>query len=257
MNDTRPTHLDLFSGIGGFSIAFEAAGFRTVGFAEIEPYPSAVLKKHWHGIPNAGDVRNVTEGGFGGVDIITGGFPCQPFSFAGDRRGDSDERFLWPELVRICGELLPPFAFFENVPGLLCIDQGRTFNRVLSDLCSLGYDCLWNCVPACAVGANHIRDRVWILAYSVQGWERRQSRKGEAQTNARNSNGVRGLQPQGRLEHKWGRISDPTWWSAEPFTPRVDDGVSNGAHRRDALGNAIVPQVAFIFAQAIYKQLRP
>ncbi len=160
-------HLDLFSGIGGFSLAFERHGFETVGFSEIDPYASAVLKKHWPEVKNYGDIRNITRATVKeDITIITGGFPCQPFSVAGARGGDSDERFLWPELLRVVSELRPAFALFENVPGLLSIDGGRTFNRILSDIVSIGYDCLWNLVPACAAGANHRRDRLWIIAYS-------------------------------------------------------------------------------------------
>ncbi len=169
-----PTHLDLFSGIGGFSLAAERCGFRTIGFSEIDPYASAVFRKHWPNVPNYGDIRKIVGGGMR-VDLITGGFPCQPFSVAGERRGDSDERFLWPEIVRVMRELRPTFSLFENVSGLLTIDGGRTFNRILSDLVSVGYDCIWNLVPASAVGANHQRDRLWLIAYSNSARVRKQS----------------------------------------------------------------------------------
>jgi DNA (cytosine-5)-methyltransferase 1 len=178
-----PTHLDLFSGIGGFSIAAERCGFQTIGFSELDPYASAVLKCHWPTVHNYGDIRNIVGGGMH-VDLLTGGFPCQPFSVAGKKRGDSDERFLWPELLRVLGEVRPTFALFENVPGLLSIDGGRTFNRILSDISSLGYDCLWNLVPACAVGANHQRDRLWIVAYSHASRQRRNERENKTQANA-------------------------------------------------------------------------
>jgi DNA (cytosine-5)-methyltransferase 1 len=128
------------------------------------------LPKSYEGIGQASQTSETSETSQGGgmhVDLITGGFPCQPFSVAGERRGDSDERFLWPEIVRVMREIRPRIALFENVPGLLTIDRGRTFNRICSDLISLGYDCLGNRVPACAVGANHRRDRLWIIAIST------------------------------------------------------------------------------------------
>lgn len=160
------THLDLFSGIGGFKLAAQWAGYETVGFSEICPYASKILKQHWPHIKNYGDVKNIKGSEIGEIDLITGGFPCQPFSVAGKKLGDSDARHLWPELARILSELRPRFALFENVPGLLSISGGRVFNGILSDLSSIGYDCIWNLVPACAVGANHQRDRIWIVAVS-------------------------------------------------------------------------------------------
>jgi DNA (cytosine-5)-methyltransferase 1 len=159
------THLDLFSGIGGFSLAAESVGFKTIGFSEIDPYASSILKKHWPGVPNFGDIRNITGGGIGHVTIITGGFPCQPFSVAGKKLGDTDSRHLWPELCRIVSEVRPKWCLFENVPGLLSNDAGRIFGNVLRDLAQIGYDAIWNCVPASSVGANHQRDRVWIVAH--------------------------------------------------------------------------------------------
>ena len=171
MNETKPTHLDLFSGIGGFSLAAERCGFRTIGFSEIDPYASAVLKKHWPDVPNYGDIRNIPcEELRGTIALLTGGFPCQPFSVAGSKRGDRDERHLWPLLAEIIGKVRPRFCLLENVSGLLSISNGRVFGAILGDLASLGYDALWNCVPASAVGANHQRDRVWIVAYNAEGF---------------------------------------------------------------------------------------
>lgn len=245
MNE-KPTHLDLFSGIGGFSIAAEKHGFKTIGFSEINPYSSKILKNHWPTIQNFGDIRNITKGGkFSGliesVDLITGGFPCQPFSNAGERRGDSDERFLWPELLRVISEIRPRFAILENVPGLLTIDGGRTFNRILSDICSIGYDCIWNLVPACAIGANHERDRLWIVLS--------------------NSNSIRWY-ANNIQERKYPKISSE--WAFKLFSLplqlqsssrdiRGNDGLSDelDEDRVKALGNSIVPQVAEIFIKEI------
>jgi len=160
--------LDLFSGIGGFSLGLErTGGFETVAFCEIEDYPRRVLAKHWPGVPIYDDVRTLTADALErdgiAVDVICGGFPCQDISFAGKRAGLQGQRSgLWSEYARLIGELRPRFVIVENVPGLLNLGMGT----VLGDLSALGYDATWDCIPAAAVGAPHRRDRVWIVAYS-------------------------------------------------------------------------------------------
>ena len=160
--------LSLFSGIGGFDIGLERAGMRTVAFCEFEPYCQAVLKRHWPEVPIYDDVRTLSadtlrRDGVWPIDVIAGGFPCQDLSYAGKRAGIEGERSgLWSEFARLIGEVLPRFAIMENVPGLLSSGHGR----VLGDLAALGYDAVWDCVPASAVGAPHRRDRVWIVAHA-------------------------------------------------------------------------------------------
>jgi DNA (cytosine-5)-methyltransferase 1 len=191
----------LFSGIGGFDLGLERAGMRVIWQSEIDPYASAVLRKHWPTVPNLGDVRGITAAsvadatgcgplesvdtdqrgtGMGKVestrdssgptDLICGGFPCQDISNAGKRAGIDGERSgLWSEFARIIGELRPRYVIVENVAALL----GRGIERVLGDLAALGFDAEWHCIPASAVGAPHRRDRVWIVAYAVSnGCER-------------------------------------------------------------------------------------
>lgn len=158
--------LDLFSGIGGFSLGLERAGMRTVAFCEIEPFCRRVLAKHWPGVPIYDDVRSLTVDRLraDGIapDVICGGFPCQDISIAGKAAGiDGSRSGLWSEYARIVGELRPRYVIVENVAALL----GRGLDRVLRDLAALGYDAEWHCIPACAVGAPHIRDRIWIVAY--------------------------------------------------------------------------------------------
>lgn len=175
MNDRKLRVLDLFSGIGGFSLGLErAGGFETVAFCEIEPYCRRVLAKHWPGVKQYDDVRTLTADTLArdgiAVDIICGGFPCQDISFAGKGEGLAGERSgLWSEIVRLVGEIRPRFLIVENVSALL--DRG--FGDVLGDLAALGYDAEWHCIPASAVGAVHARDRIWIVAnperHSVQG----------------------------------------------------------------------------------------
>ena len=159
--------LDLFSGIGGFSLGLErTGGFETVAFCEIEEFPRRVLAKHWPEVPCYDDVRTLTADRLAAdrisVDVICGGFPCQDISLAGSGGGlDAERSGLWSEIARLTGELRPHFVFVENVSALL----GNGMGRVLGDLASLGYDAEWHCIQASRLGAPHDRDRVWIIAY--------------------------------------------------------------------------------------------
>jgi len=162
MNHERtPTHLDLFSGIGGFSLASQWAGFRTVAFAELDPEASLVLREWWPGVPNLRDIRRINCRRFlrthGPVDLLTGGVPCQPASLLGKRLGSADARWLWPDTLRLVGELRPRFCVFENPTAILSLESGRAFSGILGGLAALGYDVLWGVIPAAAVGAGHLR----------------------------------------------------------------------------------------------------
>jgi DNA (cytosine-5)-methyltransferase 1 len=156
--------LDLFSGIGGFSIGLERTGrFETVAFCEYEDFPRRVLAKHWPDVPCFPDVRELRGLDIDGpVDVICGGYPCQPFSTAGKRGGEKDDRHLWPEFMRLVAELRPTWVIGENVAGHISMG----LDDVLSDLENAGYTCRSFVIPACAVGASHRRDRVWTLAHS-------------------------------------------------------------------------------------------
>ena len=156
------THLDLFSGIGGFALAAKWNGYRTVGFCDNEPYAQAVLKKHWPEVPIHKDIREVRGELYAGVTLLTGGFPCQPFSVAGKQRGKDDNRYLWPEMLRVIQEARPTWIIGENVAGIvnLALDQ------VCVDLEGQGYEVEPIIIPACAVDAPHRRDRVWIVGHS-------------------------------------------------------------------------------------------
>lgn len=207
--------LDLFSGIGGFSLGLERAGMQTVAFCEIEPYCRAVLAKHWPGVPVFHDVRTVgaqSLAGVGAVDVICGGFPCQDISLAGRGAGIDGERSgLWSEYARIIGEVRPRYIIVENVAALL----NRGMERVLGDLAALGFDAEWHCIPASAVGAPHRRDRVWIVAYAenIRRAERGASADAEqgsaaAQPITRGS-GSRGANaPDANSESEYGRAVD-------------------------------------------------
>ena len=155
--------LDLFSGIGGFSLGLERAGFKTVGFCEVDDYCRRVLSQHWPGVPIHKDIRELDGHQYRGtVDVVCGGFPCQPYSVAGEQRGAADDRALWPEMLRVIREVQPSFVIGENVAGIINME----LDTVLSDLEALGYACGAFVIPACAVDAWHRRDRVWILGHS-------------------------------------------------------------------------------------------
>lgn len=235
--------LDLFSGIGGFSLGLERAGMRTVAFCEIEPFPRAVLAKHWPHVPCYDDVRTLSAGRLAAdginVDVICGGFPCQDISSAGRGAGLAGERSgLWSEYARLVGELRPRYVIVENVAALL----GRGLYRVLGDLAALGYDAEWHCIPASAIGAPHRRDRVWIVAYAIS---ERQPRPGSSWDA---SNPAPLIQREA-IDAFHGGLGNV--WRSEPLLGRVAHGVPRRVERLTALGNAVVSQIPEIIGRAI------
>jgi len=162
------SHLDLFSGIGGFSLGLESAGLvKTVAFCDYEKFCQKVLNKHWPHVPIYGDVKELTHerlkaDGINSIDIITGGYPCQPFSVAGSQKGEQDPRHVWPEMFRLIQELRPAFVIGENVSGHIKLG----LDTVLENLESEGYNARTFSISAASIGANHKRERVWTLAYS-------------------------------------------------------------------------------------------
>ena len=267
---TKLRVLDLFSGIGGFSLGLErTGGFETVAFCEIDPFCRRVLAKHWPKVTCYEDVCTLNADTLArdgiGIDVICGGFPCQDISIAGQGAGLQGERSgLWFEYARLIGELRPSYILVENVGALL----HRGLDAVLGCLASLGYDAEWHCIPASAVGAPHERDRVWIVAHAN---DRQRvgslgpirsgrdafssSREAVADADKGNEHGRNGALQVGRLPLAR-EIADDGYarraqWSSEPGMGRVAHGVSNRVDRVGALGNAVVPQIPELIGRAI------
>lgn len=275
--------LDLFSGIGGFSLGLERAGMRTIAFCEADSMCRRVLRKHWPDVPIFEDVKTLTAKDLNEtVDVICGGFPCQDISLAGKGAGLAGERSgLWYEYHRLIEEIRPRYVIIENVAAL----RSRGLDEVLRCLDALGYDAEWHCIPAKAVGAPHQRDRIWVVAYphlyDGRYWScaKSQSKKtrlelgrsSERQFEQTTSTVVADALSegwQGRL-HWWtnqerqselgylGRCRSvdgqpiENWWATEPSVGRVAHGVSGRTHRLRQLGNAVVPQIPELIGRAI------
>lgn len=270
--------ISLFSGIGGIDLACEWAGVETVAFCEREPFCQKVLKKHWPDVPIYDDVCTLTKerieaDGIGTVDLIHGGYPCQPFSLAGDRKGTEDHRHLWPEYFRLVQEIRPRWVVGENVAGHINLG----LDLVLSDLESAGYTARPFVIPAAAVGALHRRERVFIVAYADNGHEFAKDEicagwdaielcgKVLADTNGKPESQADSC--TGSIGGRWntwndaggsrgGRGPGSDWWQTEPAVGRMVDG--NAARldpyiddRLKALGNAVVPQQIYPIIKAI------
>jgi len=234
----------LFAGIGGIDLGLERAGMECEWQVEIEPFCLKVLAKHWPEVARYEDIREVGSHNLAPVDLICGGFPCQPHSLAGKREASGDERDLWGEMFRVICEVKPRWVLAENVPGLLSSEVGRFFGRVLRDLASVGYDVEWESIPARAFGALHRRDRIFIVA-NCDGerieriWEKPIHRV-EAFSWCED---VR------RIEDLRNRSDIP-----QPIIRRISHGVSSRVDRLRSLGNAVVPQVAEFIGRRILSQ---
>ena len=259
MNGATRTHIDLFSGIGGFALACRWAGIETIAFCEIEKYAQRVLRKNFPGIRIFEDVRQFPATEFREPFLLTGGYPCQPFSQAGKRRGAEDDRHLWPSMFGIIRTSRPTWILAENVAGHVTLG----LDEVLADLESEDYAVQPIIIPACAVDAPHRRDRVWILgnAKKRSGNERgrgcnenRELQISEPRNASReiafaDSNRRRCEKRESErkplFDFNLESESDGRLWSAEPNVGRVAHGIPRRVDRLRGLGNAIVPQVAY------------
>ena len=264
MNGTTRTHIDLFSGIGGFALACRWAGIETIAFCEIEKYAQRVLRKNFPGIRIFKDVWEFPATEFREPFLLTGGYPCQPFSQAGKRRGAEDDRHLWPSMFGIIRTSRPTWILAENVAGHVTLG----LDEVLADLESEDYAVQPIIVPACAVDAPHRRDRVWILGNSKKRWhgrlcgrnENRELQISEPRNASReiafaDSNRRRCEKRESKRkplsDFNLESESDGRLWSAEPDVGRVAHGIPRRVDRLKGLGNAIVPQVAYEIIKAM------
>lgn len=278
--------LDLFSGIGGFSLGLErTGGFETVAFCEIEPFPRKVLAKHWPNVPCYEDVRTLTADRLSAdgiaVDVITGGFPCQDISTAGWQAGLSDETRsgLWSHIRRLVGVLRPDWVIVENVANLLSGPSerpGAWFGRVLGDLAEIGYDAEWHSIPASNLGAHHKRDRIWVIANPCQKSAGRLSIREAAEValsscsreivagaaGERQPRSGKSIQPIGAAANAHRETSLTLamrlgqTWASEPRMGRVAYGIPNGVERLAACGNAVIPQIPELIGYAILEAER-
>ena len=236
--------LDLFSGIGGFSLGLErTGGFETVAFCEYDEKAQLVLKKHWPDVPIFKDVRDMNYEG--SIDVISGGYPCQPFSSAGKRQGEEDERHLWPPMFDLVKKHRPSWVIGENVDGHISMG----LDQVLDDLEGQGYSTRTFIIPAGSVGAVHKRSRLWVVANSGgKRWYGLDYDKKER------CSGVSPPVMGERCFHNENLLSLFMEWDASnPSSGRCrnDDGLSEGVDRLKQLGNAVVPQIPEIIGNAI------
>lgn len=254
----------LFSGIGGFDLGLERAGMRTVWFCEQDEFCQRVIAKHWPRVPCYPDVRELRGADLEPVDVLCGGFPCQDISVAGRGAGIAGERSgLWSEYARLVGELRPRYVLVENVSALLA----RGLGRVLGDLAESGYDAEWDCLPAAAFGAPHLRDRLWLVAYP-SGARRRQITGGALGDEGEDAwwAAWHDHEPGGTRQGLGALPDPPQQWrmpirrfqlpegsegarhlfhrAPEPSLSRVDARIPRRMDRTSALGNALVPQIA-------------
>lgn len=232
----KPTVGSLFAGVGGFDLGLERAGFDIKWQIEINPFCQRVLKKHWPDARLFASVKTVNLDDLERVDVLCGGFPCQPVSISGARRGSNDDRWLWPDFGRFIRILRPGYVFIENTPGLYTIENGELFRGILKDLADCGYDAEWDCISAAKFGAPHKRERVWIIAYSntEHGEELR-----------RDCTVLPEVIDTGCFVR----------WSDASRVARADDGVSYRVDRNKALGNACVPQITEYIGRLILEHM--
>jgi len=247
--------LDLFSGIGGFALAARWAGINTISFCEIDPFCQKVLAKNFPGVPIYEDIRELWEHS---VNLITGGFPCQPFSHAGKKRGKNDNRYLWDEFYRIIRISHPDWVIAENVTGIV----GMELDNILDDLAREGYDSQTFIIPACAANAPHRRDRIWIIANAMRKrcdngvyyWESRHIQKDKKWDMETLHSEWTQFIPQ-----SWQTFKVRDWFQFNSKSCRGNDGISSrlDKHRIKVLGNSIVPQIVYVLMKAINEVEKP
>lgn len=240
----------LFAGIGGFDLGFERAGMECAWQVENDEFCNAVLAKHWPDVTRLGDIKDFIGSTlvYGrevfDVDLICGGFPCQPSSVAGPQKGMDDDRWLWPEMRRVLQVLRPRWVVAENPRGLLSADAGRLMGTVVRDLAQLGYLVEWDCIPAAFVGADHLRERIFIVGHADDAGP--QGLPGDVvqvDQPGRDGAGPNGSLAEAGIFGAAGR-RPAAGWLPEPDVGRVAFRIPNRLDRTKSLGNAVCPQVA-------------
>ena len=257
--------LDLFSGIGGFSYGLEIADrrFETVAFCEKDEYARRVLRKNWPDVPIFEDVKELSGDEFSGIDVLCGGVPCQPYSFAGKQGGDGDDRDLLPEMLRLIEVVGPRWVIVENVRGFVSMPMG--LDRCISEMENLGYGVQAFLAGAVGVDARHRRERCWVVGHRLEAVadsevvdQRPGLRPDEPEGIGRGRSGDGGGEGEtGEPESSMGMLADGlSLWMDEPDIPRVAHGIENRVDRLRCLGNAVVPQVVANIGRAIIEAER-
>ena len=253
----------LFSGIGGMDLGLERAGMRVAWQVEKDEWCRRVLAYYWPNVRQYGDIHDLDFRDLEGVDLVAGGFPCQPFSVAGRRAGTRDDRYLWPRMLEVIRHVRPAWVLGENVAGIVNL----ALDRVLSDLEAQGYACRTFNIPACAVDAPHERKRIWIVAHA-QGEPKRPAGLSRERGHVGHADAIRELQPQRSLEKQRGRLGhaggagfwdDHAWIvggdgkarRAKPGLRGLAHGVPGRVAKLRGFGNAVVPQVVEVIGRAI------
>ena len=288
-------HLDLNSGIGGFALGLQSTGyFKTIGFCEIDSFCQKVLKKNFPSVPIYSDIREFKPNDEGlRPDIITSGFPCQPFSVAGKRKSEKDDRNLWKETLRVIQESRPSWFIGENVNGIVKL----YLNTILEDLESANYSTRCFNISASSIGAKHKRERIWIISHSNTGLGIGENKEIQTRRNTTNNGSKTIANSNSRLRGRWGTIGSSgdqqdrelpvtqeksecqtqnlwsktigcnalsgeteNWWQTQSELRGIPDGISYGldkdrSNRIKGLGNAIVPQIPYFIGQAIKKSI--
>lgn len=246
-------HGSLFSGIGGFDLAAQWMGWENVFQVEIDSFCQKVLAKNFPNTERYGDIKQFDGTKYrGAIDVLSGGFPCQPFSTAGSQKGTKDDRYLWPEMLRVIREVQPTYIVAENVYGIFNQERGVVFETVCSQMEDSGYEIQPVIIPACAIGAQNRRDRVWFIGVLSNPGSVRQSSDqiiSEGQQYSRGREAQYFINPLYSLSRTEYKRSESTFSGGSNGLPSELDEIKG-------LGNAIVPQVAFEIFKAIEKVIQ-
>lgn len=246
--------LSLFSGGGLGDLGLELAGMKIVCQVEIDEYCQKILSLRWPEVTKFKDIKTFDGNPWrGAVDLIAGGFPCQPFSSAGRREGTEDKRHLWPEMLRVIREVKPRWVLAENVPGLLSISDGRVFGEVVRGLAASGYCVEWDCIPASALGAHHQRDRVWIVAHSRREHGAGTENHGQFEKSSRSQNAAEFKRPnRGTSKRVASNADGSREQQSQRSVQKVGERLGNGGKN---VADSLCEQVEWFNKRRFFDQL--